>query len=132
MDKPVRLLVAVVLVHLGVTFAHGAAHAAAGVNLGPAAFAFVIVVIEFAPLAGLVWMRTNPRRGARLVAVTMVASLLFGLVNHFVIPGADRVDHVVASSRVWFETTAGLLVATEALAAILGIACGWRSIGAAL
>jgi hypothetical protein len=62
------------------------------VNLGPAGLAFVLAVIEIGPLAGLVWMRTNRRSGARLIALTMMGSLLFGLINHFIIPGTDRVD----------------------------------------
>jgi uncharacterized membrane protein YbjE (DUF340 family) len=71
-------------------------------------------------------MHAHPRLGARLIAVTMTGALVFGLVNHFVIPGPDHVAHVVASSRGWFETTAALLVITEAAGAWLGMAYGWR------
>jgi hypothetical protein len=117
----------VVLLHLAVAISHGSAHRAAGVALSPAAMAFVVVVIMIGPLAGLVWMYRNPRLGLRVIAVTMTGALLFGLVNHFVIPGADRVDHVVASARGWFKATAVLLVLTEGAGALLGIAYGWRA-----
>jgi hypothetical protein len=125
-DKTHTALVAVVLLHLAVTLAHGSAHASAGVQVGPAGLAFVLVVIVAGPLAGLAWLRTDPRAGALLIAATMTGALLFGLLNHFVIPGADHVNHVAASSRVSFETTAALLVITEAAGSALGIACGWR------
>ena len=119
-------LVAAVFLHLAVVISHGSAHAAAGVNLTPAAMAFVLVVIAIGPLAGLVWMRSDPRMGARVIAVTMTGALLFGLVNHFVIPGPDHVGHVAAAARARFETTAALLVITEAAGAMLGMAYGWR------
>jgi hypothetical protein len=126
-DKTLMTLAAVVLLHLAVTLVHGSAHAAAGVHLSPASLAFVLVVIEVGPVVGLVWMRANPRSGARLIALTMTGALLFGLLNHFVIRGADHVDYVAASSRAWFAATAALLVITEAAGAILAIAYGWRS-----
>jgi hypothetical protein len=97
------------------------------VNLGPAGLAFVLAVIEIGPLAGLVWMRTNRRSGARLIALTMMGSLLFGLINHFIIPGADRVDYVHGPSHTLFETTAVLLAITEAAGLALGITYGWKS-----
>jgi len=122
-DKTRLILAAVVLIHLAVTISHGSAHTAAAVGLGPAAMAFVFGVIIIGPLAGLLWMLLNPRQGARLIALTMTGALIFGLVNHFVIPGADRVDHVAAASRVWFGTTAALLVLTEAAGAVLAVAC---------
>jgi hypothetical protein len=110
-----------VLFHAAVTIVHGSAHTSAGVNLGPAGLAFVIAVIEISPLAGLVWMRTNRRSGARLIALAMMGALLFGLVNHFIIPGADRVDYVHGPSHALFEATAILLAITEAAGAALAI-----------
>jgi hypothetical protein len=117
-----KALVAMVLTHLGVTMVHGWAHVSAQVDQGPLAMGFVLVVIVLGPLAGLAWMRVHPRAGALLIALTMTASLLFGLANHFVIDGIDRVDHV-AVVHGWFESTAVLLVVTEASAALLGFAC---------
>ena len=127
-NKTLIGLVIVVLLHLAVTVLHGSAHTSAGVNLGPAGLAFVIAVIEIGPLAGLIWMRTNRQSGARLIALAMMASLIFGMVNHFIIPGADRVDYVHGPSHVLFETTAVLLAITEAVGVALGIGYGWGSL----
>ena len=127
-NKTLIGLVIVVLLHAAVTVVHGSAHASAAVNLGPAGLAFVIAVIEIAPLAGLVWMLRNRRSGARLIALAMMASLVFGVVNHFIIPGADRVDYVHGPMHALFETTAVLLAITEAAGVTLGIGYGWGSL----
>jgi hypothetical protein len=58
----------------------------------------------------------------------MMGALVFGLVNHFIIPGADRVDYVHGPSHVLFETTAVLLAITEVAGVALGIRYGWRSL----
>jgi hypothetical protein len=50
----------------------------------------------------------------------MAASLLFGLINHFVISSPDHVDHVAAQWRPLFTSTAVALAVTEAAGAILG------------
>jgi disulfide bond formation protein DsbB len=83
-------------------------------------------VIGIGPIAGLAWAIKDSRPGARLVGATMAASLLFGLVNHFLAPGADHVGHVVGPSRTLFGATAVLLVVTEAAGAVLGFAHGFR------
>jgi len=113
-------LAAVVVLHLIVTAGHGWAHGA-GVALGWASLAFVVVVIQAAPLFGLAWMLWNPLSGARLMGIAMAASLLFGLLNHFVIPSPDHVAYVAAQWRPLFQTTALLLVVTEAAGAIHGL-----------
>src|SRR5262249_7039934 len=115
-------LAAVVLFHLAVTLVHGSAHTSAGVELGPAGLAFVIAVIVIGPLAGLAWMSVNPQSGALVIILTMMAALIFGFVNHFVIPGADRIDHVRGPSHALFEITAVLLAITEFAGVALGIA----------
>lgn len=128
MDPKQRLALAgVVLLHLIVTVIHGSAHNGAAVEQGPAAMAFIFLVIIAGPLVGLAWMWVNPHRGARLIGITMAASLLFGLINHFIIPGADRVDHVATAWRSLFASTAVMLVFIEAAGAVLGFAYG-RSI----
>jgi hypothetical protein len=113
-DKSLLIVAAVVLVHLVITFAHGAAHATADVQLGAWGMAFVLAVIELGPILGLVWMRWNRVAGAWLVAAAMFGALLFGLVNHFVIPGPDRVDAVTGPAGVGFRVTAVLLLISEA------------------
>jgi hypothetical protein len=116
----------VVLTHLAVTMVHGAAHSAADVPLGAMGMAFVVVVIMAAPLAGLAWMRFNAAAGARLLGLSMGAALVFGAVNHFMIPGADHVAHLAGPWRQTFGVTAVLLVVTEAVGAWLGLAVSRR------
>jgi hypothetical protein len=109
------VLVSVVALHLAISFVHGAAHAGAAVPLSRAASLFVWVVTLAGPLAGLlVWRWIGRGAGAWLVAATLGASLVFGLINHFVLAGADHVAHVAEGWRVMFGTTAVLLAVTEA------------------
>jgi hypothetical protein len=107
-------LAAIVAIHLVVALVHGAAHSGAQVALPPAGMLFVFVVILAGPLVGLAFALRLPQAGASIVALTMAASLLFGLINHFLIPGTDHVAHVVSSWRTLFASTAALLVVTEA------------------
>jgi hypothetical protein len=116
-------LAALVLLHFLVTLLHGAAHMGAAVVLGPAALTFVIVVIEIGPMAGLAYMRHQPGAGALVVAGSMAAALLFGLVNHFLIAGDDHVSHVAARWRTLFASSAALLVLTEAAGVAVGLWC---------
>jgi hypothetical protein len=116
-------LAAFVIVHLGLAVVHGVAHSGAHVPLSTAALAFVIVVIQIGPLAGLALTRVEPRIGAAVVAASMAGALLFGVVNHFVLPGSDNIAEVHAEWRVLFSSTATLLALTEAGGTIVGIVC---------
>jgi hypothetical protein len=122
--KPGLALAGIVVLHLVISVVHGSAHTGAAIEQGPAATAFVFLVIIAGPLIGLAWMWLNPPAGARLVGITMAASLLFGLINHFIIAGADRVDHVAMAWRGLFGSTAVLLAMTEAAGAALGFTYG--------
>jgi hypothetical protein len=117
------VLAGVVWLHLVVTLVHGWAHASAGVELGPAAMAFVILVILVGPVAALAFTRVNPMVATLAVGATMAAALLFGLVNHFLVHGIDHVSHVDARWRLLFGSTAALLVLTETAGVA---AAGWR------
>ena len=120
--KPSRhWLTAAVLAHLVVSIAHGSAHSGAQVPLSPAANLFVFVVILAGPLAGLALTWPAPRIGGWVIAITMAGSLVFGLVNHFVVASPDHVAHVAAEWRTLFTTTAVLLALTEALGSVLAI-----------
>ena len=113
---------AVVLLHFLVSLVHGSVHDSAGVVLSGSAMLFVVVVILAGPLAGFAWMWKQPVAGARLIGVTMAGSLVFGLINHFIIAGADRIDHVAAHWRPMFTLTAASLAAIEVVGAVLGLA----------
>ena len=126
-----RGLAAVVLAHLGISMVHGWAHSGARVDLSPGAMVFVYAVILAGPLAGLVVMRRREALGAALIAATMTAALLFGVINHFIIAGSDHVAHVAAAWRPLFGSTAALLAISEAAAAAIAIqrmrARTWRA-----
>jgi hypothetical protein len=116
-------LTAVVLSHLAVSFVHGAAHAGADVPLSPAANLFVYIVILAGPIVGLILSRLGWRAGNWVIAITMAASLVFGVVNHFLLASPDHVAHVAQQWRALFATTAVLLALTEAAATGLAIRC---------
>lgn len=123
-DQPARAgaaLAAVVIVHLLVSLVHGAAHSGANVALGPAGTLFVYVVILAGPLVGLAVAWRQPRIGAAVVALTMAGSLVFGLVNHFIIQGTDHVAQVAVAWRSLFASTAALLAVIEAAGAVIGV-----------
>jgi len=83
--------------------------------LTPAQGMFVNVVILAAPLlAGLLIWRPAPRAGGWLLVAAMFGALIFGVWNHFVVPGPDNVSSVPANA--WgtvFQATAVLLAVTE-------------------
>jgi hypothetical protein len=114
-------LIWVVLAHLVISFVHGAAHAQAHVPLSLAANLFVYIVILAGPLLGLVLAWKARRIGSLVIACAMAGSLVFGLVNHFVLASADHVSHVDPQWRALFATTAVLLAVTEALGSGLAI-----------
>jgi hypothetical protein len=120
-----RTAAVVVLAHLPVVLAHGAAHRGVGVAMTPAAHVFILLVIVIGPLAGLWRIRAGSRAaGHALVALSMAGALVFGATHHFVLDGADHVARVPANA--WgavFQTTAVILAATEALGTAVG-ACG--------
>jgi hypothetical protein len=116
-----RWLAAVVLAHLVVSFVHGSAHARADVPLSQAATLFVFIVILAGPVVGLALTWPAERLGGWLVAITMAGSLVFGLVNHFVLASPDHISHVNPQWRPLFATTAVLIAITEALGSGLAL-----------
>jgi hypothetical protein len=120
-DNAARLLWVVVIGHFIITLIHGAAHAGAQVPMSAAANAFIILIIEVGPLAGLALSRSRPVPGGWMVAASMAGALVFGVANHFVIDAADHVSHIAADWRGLFTTTALLLAVTETGGAATGI-----------
>ena len=118
-----RWLIAVILSHLVISIAHGTAHTEAHVPLSRAANLFVFIVILAGPLVGLALTWPAQRIGSWLIAITMAGSLVFGLVNHFMLASPDHVAHVARPWRPLFATTAVLLALTEALGC--GLAIRW-------
>jgi hypothetical protein len=84
--------------------------------------AFVAIVIVALPLVGAALSYTRFRvQGAALVAASLFASLVFGLVYHFIIMSPDHVSQVPSgpwrSSFVW---SAVLVALSEAVGAVVG------------
>jgi hypothetical protein len=75
----------------------------------------VFIVILAGPLFGLALSWRAERLGGLIVALTMAGSLVFGLVNHFVLESPDHVSHVATQWRTLFGITAALLAITETL-----------------
>jgi len=117
-----KWMAASVLVHLLVSMIHGAAHTGASVPMSQAANLFVFVVILAGPLIGLGLSFRTKLYGGVVVALTMAASLVFGVVNHFLIDSPDHISHIAAAWRSLFVTTAVLLTITE----LLGVAIALR------
>ena len=112
----------IVVAHLAVSLVHGAAHSGAAVPLSALQNVFVWVVILAGPLAALWMIRTGRPLGPALLALTMGGSLVFGIVNHFVIESADHVAHITSDAwRLPFQVTAVALAVLEAAGTAVGI-----------
>jgi len=77
------------VVHLCVSVAHGASHAALGIWPGAADAVFIALAVYAAPAAAVALL---PRRSAGwLLAGSMAGALVFGAHHHFLVPSADHV-----------------------------------------
>src|SRR4026209_1326215 len=109
------LATVIVVAHLAVSLVHGAAHSGAAVPLSALQNVFVWVVILAGPLAALWMIRTGGPVGPARLARPMGGSLVFGIVNHFVIESADHVAHITSDAwRLPFQVTAVALALLEA------------------
>ena len=117
-----RMLVTIaVLAHLIVSWFHGQAHTRLGVGLSDWQQMYVFVVIFLAPLVALALSFTRyVRAGLWLLFASMLGSLVFGAVYHYVIVSPDHVAHLpVGEARGLFRLTAVLLLITEALGVVV-------------
>jgi len=110
-----KWMAAIVGLHLVISAIHGSAHTSARVPMSLAANLFVFGVILAGPLIGLVISMWAKLFGAVVIALTMAASLIFGVVNHFIIDSPDHVSHIAAPWSRLFAITAVLLAITELL-----------------
>jgi hypothetical protein len=113
---------AIVLAHLLIAIVHGMAHADLQIGLSTTQKLFVFLVINVCPLIAMTLLWTKRQRaGLALLSISMFASLLFGVWNHFVVGGPDHVVEVAegAMGHV-FQITAVLLAVIEAAGAWLG------------
>jgi hypothetical protein len=110
-----------VLVNLLINITHGHAHTRLSVGLSTWQNLYVFAVILIAPLVALVLMFTRfARVGAWLLLVSMLGSLIFGVLYHYVIISSDNVAHLpLGSARDLFRISAFLLVLTEVFGVIV-------------
>jgi hypothetical protein len=115
MTTSIRYLAVIVLVHLAGVVVHSAAHIALGILPGPLDTAYIVAVIVAGPLAALPLLRSKPLWGVGALAGLMIASFAYGVDNHFLGNGPDRVT--IATTLPW--TT--LFVVSAALIGVLEI-----------
>ncbi|MGH9774316.1 MAG: hypothetical protein ACRD50_05150 [Candidatus Acidiferrales bacterium] len=114
---------ALVLVHLGVSAVHGAAHAKLHVTLNDFQRIFVLVVDIAAPILAMILLWTKWRAlGAWLLFFSMSGAFLFGVYFHFIFASPDNVSKLAAlDGKISFQVTAVLLSILEAAGAGLGV-----------
>lgn len=122
-NRAIKYATVLVLAHLLINIVHGTAHLQLHVALPLAGMLFVIVVILLCPLLAFTLLWTPQKRlGLLLLTVSMAASALFGLYNHFLVRGSDHVS--AQTPGPWgtvFIVTAYMLFLTEALGTFLGL-----------
>jgi len=119
------------VLHLVVLFWHGAAHADIPVPLTSLQLVFVIVVTYILPVVGGILVWTEMRvTGAWLVTLSMLASLLFGFINHFMRASPDYVLEVPDNAwRHSFVVSAALLAVVETVGTVVGAVAVWSWTG---
>lgn len=132
MTRQLRVAALAVGLHAAASAAHGVPHAAVPVPLAPWQWAFVYGVIVLAPLVALGLLRRGKVEvGGTLLAVSMAASLLFGVYFHFVAPTPDHVGAVPAGPwRGPFRVTALVAAIVDAVGVFVGVRLmdgRWRS-----
>ncbi len=120
---PRSVALLVVIVHHAVVGLHAVAHGALQIALTPFQTAFVAGVIVAAPAVAVVLLVTRYAPwGALLLIASMLASLVFGIVYHVLLPGPDSMFEVGQGGwAIGFQTTAPALSVLEALGALAGI-----------
>ena len=115
----------IVLVHLLILLIHGNAHLHLHIDTQRWQSAFIGVVIFAGPVlaATLLWTRFN-RAGAALMALTMAGAFVFGVINHFLLPGSDSVfeRQIGQSAESMFLLSAIGLALIEAIGIVWGLA----------
>ena len=123
MHKSAHYGALIVIAHALVATAHGLAHEHLAINLTFTQKLYVLVVITLAPIVSMILLWTRWRKaGPMLLLLSMLGSLIFGVVNHFLIVSADHVRHLPEGEwRLTFQITAVLLVVTEVLGCFVGV-----------
>jgi cation transport ATPase len=115
------LALALVLIHLVISTAHGWAHQGAMVALTTFGYVYVVVVITLMPFvaAGLLFTRMK-KIGALLLAFSMLGSFIFGFWFHFLSNTNDNVSQVHGPWHSTFIWTAIALAVIELAGTVVG------------
>ena len=129
-SRVVNYAIALVLLHLPVLLIHGAAHGGESVIPSLVDTVFIVSVIWTAPLVSVVLLkRQRWQLGSMLFLAAMLGSLVFGVSNHFMMPGPDNVASVPAGFwQAFFQISALLLAIMEAIGTLLGVQLVWFSL----
>jgi hypothetical protein len=123
-DVPFRgWVLLLVIAHAAVAFWHGTAHSQVPVALSTPQQVFVVIVVLLLPFVGLalLWSR-QASAGLWIITVSLFASLLFGLINHFVLHSPDNVTQLPQQpARDSFIISAALVAATEAVGTVISL-----------
>ncbi len=118
-----RVGIAIVVLHLLVSAAHGAAHTAMQIGLSSWQNAYVLIVITVLPLVSGVLIWRYRGSGFFLLFASMLGSLIFGVYYHFILSGPDNVAHLGQHSwALPFQVSAAILALTEIAGAAIGLA----------
>lgn len=126
-----RGAVAIVGAHYAVNAAHGVAHGGVPVPLTTTQTAFVVLVVALGPLLSL-WLLREDRRtvGWGSLAAFLTASLLFGLLFHYVVASPDHVANVPAGAwKLPFEATAAVVALVDGVGAVAALRFAARARG---
>lgn len=117
-----KLMIATVLIHFVIAGWHGSSHQGVPVPLSVLQTAYVAIVIIALPLLGAALsFSRHALLGAALVCGSMAGSLVFGLVNHFVLASPDNVTWIAEGPWRWsFVTSAVVIAISEALGVLAG------------
>lgn len=126
-----RLLVIAVFLHLLVAGTHGVMHQLVPVPLTTFQTVYVGLVVVLAPLVGAALVPLHFPLAAVVVFASMLASLLFGVVFHFVLETIDNVWCVPPSPwRPLFVISAIATAASELFGTAVGALAtvrAWRA-----
>jgi hypothetical protein len=118
-----RYVTTLIVIHAIAATLHGLAHMEIPVALSPLQILFVGSVIMLAPIAATILLWTRFRQaGSWLLLGSMAGALLFGLYNHFIAIGPDRISQIPFTGwGVVFNMTAIFLFFIEGIGCVVGV-----------
>ena len=114
--------------HAVVGLLHGISHVILEVVPSAADIAFIVIVIGIVPIGLLPFVLRGSRAGVGVFALAFAASWLYGMLNHFLLEGADHVpglDHGVWQAM--FTVTGAMILGLEAAGTLLAAWLFWQA-----